>query len=174
MKTKSCELCGEKYTPGARNYTRARTCSGRCNLKLWRKEHPEHNRRIKMEWRRRSGVLEFGSKEHRESVAEKLRGKKLSDGTIDRMKSSARRGTLHPAWKGSAVGYRALHRWVELYLGKPDKCNSCGQTGLSGKKIHWSNKSGEYRRDLGDWQRLCAKCHREYDLTLKERIAILS
>jgi len=34
---------------------------------------------------------------------------------------------------------------------------------LTGKKIHWANKSGEYLRDKDDWIRLCCKCHKKYD-----------
>lgn len=31
------------------------------------------------------------------------------------------------------------------------------------KVYQWSNISGEYKRNLADWQRLCAKCHQLYD-----------
>jgi len=27
--------------------------------------------------------------------------------------------------------------------------------------IHWHNISGEYKRDVSDWIRLCAKCHKK-------------
>jgi len=61
-------------------------------------------------------------------------------------------------------GYDALHKWVYVRLGRPDTCEHCGANGLSGKKIHWANKSGEYKREVDDWLRLCPKCHRKYDL----------
>lgn len=32
------------------------------------------------------------------------------------------------------------------------------------KKIHWANISRLYKRDLDDWMRLCAKCHKAYDM----------
>lgn len=70
----------------------------------------------------------------------------------------------HYAWKGDGVGYRALHQWVEEVLGKPDSCEHCFIDGLSGRGIHWANKSGEYKRERSDWLRLCAKCHKKYDL----------
>ena len=73
-------------------------------------------------------------------------------------------GKNNPIFKGDTVGYRALHLWVERNLGKPENCIHCGITGLTGHLINWANKSGEYKRDLEDWLRLCVKCHREFDL----------
>ena len=43
-------------------------------------------------------------------------------------------------------------------------CEKCGKDGLLGKKIHWANISGEYKRDLFDYMRLCVPCHKRYDL----------
>ena len=31
------------------------------------------------------------------------------------------------------------------------------------KKYDWSNISHKYKRDLKDWQRLCASCHTRFD-----------
>jgi hypothetical protein len=55
--------------------------------------------------------------------------------------------------------YRHLHKWVVKELGRPDTCSNCGQSGLSGHQIHWANKSGEYKKNIEDWERLCVKCH---------------
>ncbi len=68
-------------------------------------------------------------------------------------------------WKGNEVGYHALHSWVQRRLGKPDTCEFCGTSGLTGHEINWANKSGEYKRDLTDWLRLCVSCHMNYDGT---------
>ena len=73
-------------------------------------------------------------------------------------------GENHPSWKGNKVGYYALHSWIRRKLGKPNTCAKCGKTGLTGKHIHWSNKSGKYTRDLSDWIRLCTPCHKKSDL----------
>lgn len=62
--------------------------------------------------------------------------------------------------KGDAVGYSALHDWVERVLGKPNKCEHCGVTD---KRMEWANKSHEYKRVKDDWIRLCKKCHVKYD-----------
>lgn len=64
-------------------------------------------------------------------------------------------------WKGDKVGYRGLHQWVNRRLGKPMCCDMCGD--LKKSRYHWANKSHEYKRDITDWIRLCAKCHKEYD-----------
>lgn len=74
-------------------------------------------------------------------------------------------GKKHPAWKGDAVGYDGLHKWVYSMLGRPEKCEHCGKDGLKGREIDWANKSQEYRRDATDWLRLCKKCHKAYDMS---------
>src|SRR5438128_11421542 len=69
--------------------------------------------------------------------------------------------TKNPKWKGDKVGYFGLHLWVNRKLGRPSLCESCKTK--KAKKFEWANKSGEYKRDLEDWLRLCTSCHRKYD-----------
>lgn len=64
-----------------------------------------------------------------------------------------------------SVGYRNLHKWVIGALGRPTKCEHCGKDGLTGRKIHWANKSGKYIKDKSDWARLCVRCHFYKDKT---------
>jgi len=66
-------------------------------------------------------------------------------------------------WKGELAGYVAKHMWIQRVLGKPTQCQECKKNGLKNKKIHWANLSGKYKRDIGDWIRLCAKCHFKLD-----------
>ena len=73
-------------------------------------------------------------------------------------------GERNVQWKGTNIKYRRLHQWTQNLLGTPDTCEHCGRSNLSGHLIHWANKSGEYKRNLEDWLRLCAKCHKDYDL----------
>lgn len=54
-----------------------------------------------------------------------------------------------------------LHYWVEKNLGKPKKCEQCKSTDKS--RYHWSNISGNYHKDLSDWERLCVPCHLKKD-----------
>ena len=80
-------------------------------------------------------------------------------------------GKDSPTWKGNGVGYSGLHEWVRKELSKPDTCEFCGTNGLSGRKIHWANKSGKYKRSLEDWLRLCVLCHGTYDRGRRDSLA---
>ncbi|HEC65687.1 MAG TPA: hypothetical protein ENI23_10350 [bacterium] len=70
-------------------------------------------------------------------------------------------------WKGSEVGYYALHEWIRRQLGKPRKCSKCGTK--KAKRYEWANISGEYKRDVDDYIRLCKSCHHKYDKIWKKR-----
>jgi len=70
-------------------------------------------------------------------------------------------GEEHHLWKGENGSKATKHAWVKSRLGKPNKCEHCGTT--SAKKFEWANKSGQYKRDLTDWLRLCTRCHVFYD-----------
>lgn len=63
--------------------------------------------------------------------------------------------------------YKGIHSWINLHFTRPEKCTQCGITPSKGKdgrsKIHWANKSGEYKRDITDWVALCISCHWKYD-----------
>lgn len=64
-------------------------------------------------------------------------------------------------WKGDNASKDAIHKWVIERLGKPKFCEGCGNE--YDKRYEWANISGEYKRDLSDWIRLCPTCHRRYD-----------
>lgn len=70
-------------------------------------------------------------------------------------------------WKGDDVGYFGIHTWIARKLGNPSECSKCGKVS-SGHGMHWANKDHKYRRNIEDWIRLCAKCHREYDTKLRK------
>ncbi len=76
-------------------------------------------------------------------------------------------GDQHFAWKGDEVGYFALHTWVQRHKGLPQDCEDCGATD-SDRSYDWANISGEYRRDLDDFMRLCRSCHRKFDFWKKK------
>ena len=92
------------------------------------------------------------------------KGKRYSRAT--EFKKGHQSGEKHKDWKGDKVGYTALHDWVRKHLGRPKKCVNCETTSNNSHAIQWANKSQEYRRDLSDWLRLCASCHKRYDLGL--------
>lgn len=62
---------------------------------------------------------------------------------------------------GHNTEYRMLHLWVEKQLGKPRLCVECSTT--ESKLFDWANISGEYRKDISDWRRLCRQCHLRSD-----------
>jgi hypothetical protein len=63
--------------------------------------------------------------------------------------------------KTDRTEYRMRHYWIEKKLGRPSACANCEKDDGS---LEWSNKSGEYRLDTKDWERLCPSCHRRKDL----------
>jgi len=81
--------------------------------------------------------------------------------------ASTRKGNENNNWKGDDVGNIALHSWVKRQLGRPMKCEHCGTT--KKRMYHWANKSHEYKREVGDWIRLCVPCHKRYDLAFINR-----
>jgi len=98
--------------------------------------------------------------EHRQKIAEKLKGNKNSSGIIrslehrrkislanlGRKMSDEARKNISLGHMKELVGYSALHKWVRKNLGKPTRCEHCKKDGLRGHKIHWANINHEYRR----------------------------
>ena len=72
---------------------------------------------------------------------------------------------LEKKWKGTNSEYKTLHRWVYKKCGSPQYCERCKRTNK--KNYEWSNKSGEYKKDVADWERLCVRCHRIKDGIIK-------
>lgn len=102
------------------------------------------------------------------------KGKKWSNETKQKMREAKLRnpvkywlgkkrptivGKLNPAWNEN-IGYYALHIWVAKNLGKPKKCEFCGNE----RNLHWASKSHKAKRDLQDYLSLCASCHKKYDI----------
>jgi hypothetical protein len=63
------------------------------------------------------------------------------------------------SWKGDNVGYGALHDWVRYHKQKPEFCEECKVV----KPYDLANISGEYKRDVNDFEWLCRKCHMTKD-----------
>ena len=69
-------------------------------------------------------------------------------------------GDGNSQWKGDDVGYSQLHYYISKYKEKPISCPKCGN------KTRWldlSNISGEYKRDVNDFEWLCRTCHNVKD-----------
>lgn len=102
---------------------------------------------------------------HRTGAANPFYGKKHSEETkakISLAKKGIMFGPKHHLWKGDTVSLQGLHKWVIRHLGQPNECEHCGKV-ATGHDMQWANVSGEYKRELTDWKRLCAKCHFAFD-----------
>lgn len=67
------------------------------------------------------------------------------------------------AWKGDKAGYTAIHVWLVKHYTK-EVCAKCRKTKDEVSRLEWSNISGEYKRDVSDYEVLCPSCHRKKDL----------
>lgn len=130
-----CKLCRKDFAVSPSRILTANYCSNACRLSV-----PIRPKDYKY------------TEEHKLKISSTHTGKKIP----------ANSGKNNYLWKGSDVTYSGLHHWIAKELGKPDKCEHCGIL-EKGHKIHWANKSQEYKRELDDWLRLCAKCHKTFD-----------
>lgn len=71
-------------------------------------------------------------------------------------------GDKHYKWQAENPSYRAVHAWVNKMLSQPKRCYFCKST--TALRYEWANISGEYKRDLTDFMRLCRKCHYALDI----------
>ena len=68
--------------------------------------------------------------------------------------------------------YNAIHVWVRKEFGKPKHCEYCKST--DAKRYEWANITGKYLLKRSDWARLCCRCHRRFDLGVKNKIEVLN
>jgi hypothetical protein len=130
----------------------------------------QHKKKLKKAWIKRKekglGIAWNKGKKLSQAHARHCRiamlGKKHTEATKEKMRIT-HKGKKNGLWKGDNVGYHGLHLWVGRHLGKPTTCEHCGKDGLTGRQIHWANKSRKYLRKKSDWIRLCVKCHKKYD-----------
>lgn len=101
-------------------------------------------------------------KHHSEETKRKIRlkniGRKHKEETKKNISNSLmgkRVGEKNPVWKGNNVSYKGLHQWIRKYKPRKERCEKCGEK----KKLDVANISGEYKRDVNDYQWLCRSCH---------------
>ena len=165
-KTYECEWCGKPVIDWASNKRFKHIfCNLSCRGKyFWTKNNPAKTSRVKEILRRQK----LGEKNPQYGKPAWNSGKKG-------VQTAWNKGMKMPrirSWVGLKSDYDKLHKWVINKLGQPDRCSECGSSGLSGKQIHWANKSGKYLKRVKDWIRLCAKCHTSYDLGKKELLCV--
>lgn len=163
---KNCLQCGKtfnnfiprigKYHTGAIAFSKKMYCSIDCRAKSRIGISYSEKSKAKI----KKSLITYWKKH-----TSKMKGKKLDPDYVKRRRESRVYPTEEscPSWKGEKIGYSALHNWVEKKLGRPKICEHCGKDNFPKRYIHWANKSGLYLRELDDWLRLCAKCHRQYD-----------
>lgn len=81
---------------------------------------------------------------------------------LNREKINYAFGSRRSDWKGDKVSYKCLHKWINRWYGKADRCDGDNCSGES-NHFHWANKSGKYLRDIKDWIKLCSSCHAKFD-----------
>lgn len=121
-----------------------------CHLKLQRKNKEKRKVYIK-KWRDKN----------RDKVNEQERNRYKKIGYKKKFSDN------NSMWKGDDVGMIALHNWIRRRKKKPKVCENCKKA----KPVDLANISGEYRRDVKDFEWLCRKCHMTKDgriLNLKQ------
>jgi len=86
-------------------------------------------------------------------------GKRHSKETRELM-SKNRKDKNNSNWKGDKAGYKAIHIWVNKNKLKPKQCEVCG--GYT-DDLDLSNISGDYKRDVNDYEYICRSCHWKKD-----------
>jgi ribosome-binding protein aMBF1 (putative translation factor) len=96
----------------------------------------------------RKGII--FSEEHKKNISEANKGKI---------------GEKSYAWKGDNVGYVGLHNWISKNKPKTKECEICGkEKDKNGKtKLELANISGEYKRDINDFEWAHRSCHQNKD-----------
>ena len=119
---------------------------------------PMKGKKHSLETRKKISAIQKNRKlteEHKRKIGLGGKGLKRSEETKGRIRA-ATTGEKNYAWKGDGVSYRTLHAWVARHLGQPSECDNCDRQSIA---YHWSNISGQYKRELTDWVRLCQSCH---------------
>jgi hypothetical protein len=67
------------------------------------------------------------------------------------------KGINNGMWKKEGISYKSLHRWVRNNKPRPVLCEECNI--LLSYEV--ANISGEYKRDINDFDWLCRSCHKK-------------
>ena len=94
-----------------------------------------------------------------------MSGKKHIPETIEKMKKAENSGWIKKGSVPWCSGMRwgksssTIHRWIKKDYGLAKVCEKCGSSNM----IEWSNRDHRYKLERKYWQKLCRKCHMDYD-----------
>lgn len=157
---KNCLICNKEFVTKKSHFNRRRCCSIKCSTldRLGRTPWNKNKKGVQVAWNKgKTGVYSI---ESRLRMGAKLKGRHRSINT--EFKKGENVGSKHRSWKGDKAEYTSIHSWVSRWKGRPKKCEKCGTTDK--KRYEWANISGEYKRDLNDYIRLCKSCHTKLDI----------
>ena len=165
---KYCEICGLALDRGQKRF-----CSHECRNKFFVDEYafkkgnpgvwlgrkmPFTEETRQMLGNRLKTYIENETQEQRHSRLSK--SKESRDESRDMWVPKIPRGEKHFNWHGDNVDYHIMHKWINKYWKRINKCEICGKEG----RTQWSNKDHTYKRSQReDWQELCVSCHRKWD-----------
>jgi hypothetical protein len=118
----------------------------------WYRKCNQCNKHIKNKYK--SQIKQKTCSHHCQLIGNKYRLGKMPANAWKKGETS---GPANVNWRGANPSYGALHDWVSYHLGRPKLCENCNS--VDHTRYEWANISGEYRRDLIDWVRLCKTCH---------------
>jgi len=106
--------------------------------------------------------MSFKGKHHSDASKKKISensariwlGRHHSDATKKKM-SISHSDEKNINWKGDSVGRCGVHHWIWRKKPKPKLCEICKKK----PPRDLANISGEYKRDVNDYEWLCRRCH---------------
>ena len=131
---KKCKQCGKRIEVNNPNY---KFCSKNCQKIYWNKHWKDKIKNKKC----------------------KTCGKRLLNRNATFCKSHSKCEDKNPIWKGNKVKYDGLHTWIRNHKSKPNLCEKCKKA----PPYDLANISGEYKRDIDDFEWLCRRCHMKED-----------
>lgn len=157
---KNCNQCDNEYETPPCQASRRKYCSYTCYYVSQVGVNNSPGTQFKIGHSYNYGIAK--TPEHRKKISEALKGRKLPQEVIERMRLNAKRGSNVPTWKGDNASYVAIHIWLKTNYGKADHCDF--DTNHESKWFEWALLKGkQYSHNRDNFIQLCISCHRKYD-----------
>lgn len=77
---------------------------------------------------------------------------------------------LRNGWSGLSTSYSSIHAWLGNKFGKADMCEFKRCTNKTASVFYYALRKGfAYERKRRNFIKLCASCHKKYDMTDETR-----